>query len=222
MESEKRSYPGFELTCIQADRPEEIPDDLTGIIRVELPSVAGNVSGMAAKGFSFGDRTLGVMINLIRVSADLEKMIRFEVRPAGEEDKAAILEIALNSFPTDRRFHVKPEPDQAIANEIIRDWVDQLTNVFVCVHKEQVVGFLDLEPVGEKEYFIHLAAVTERYRAAGAALALYAFAIGEARNEGKARVLGRISSANTAVMNLYARLGAVFSDPIDVFLRGSK
>ncbi len=222
MESEKRSYPGFELINIRAEKPEEIPDGLTGFVRVELPSVAGNVSGMAAKGFAFGDRTLGVTINLVRVDMDLDKLIRFEIHPAGEEDKAAILEIALNSFPTDRRFHVKPEPDQETANDIIRGWVDRLTNVFVCIHKEQVVGFLDLEPVGEKDCFIHLAAVTERYRAAGAALALYAFALREARKSGKARVLGRISSTNTAVMNLYARLGAVFSDPIDVFLRDSK
>ena len=219
MEIEVRSYPSFIMTKIQAQHPDEVPEITDGLVRVELPSAAINGVAMKVRGYSFGDRTLGVAINLRKLPEDLDRMIRFEVRQARAEDMETILEIALNSFPTDRRFHVKPEPDQKTANEIIRDWVERLTDVYVCIHKETVVGFLDLESVGEQDQFIHLAAVTERYRAAGAALSLYASAVKTARENGKARLLGRISSTNTAVMNLYARLGGAFSDPIDVFLK---
>ena len=219
MNAEKKSYPGFDLVNIQVEKPDELPEISTGFVRVEIPSVAGNDFRMKARGYTFGDRTLGVAINLKRIEMDLDKMIRFEVRKAREEDMEAVMKIALASFPTDRRFHVKPEPDQNVADEILRDWVGQLNNIYVCTHKNVVVGFLDLETVGEQDSFIHLAAVTERYRAAGAALSMYAFAIKAAMEAGKSRVLGRISSTNTAVMNLYARLGGVFSDPVDVFLR---
>ena len=219
MNAENQFYPSFAMTQIKAESPDDVPEISADLIRVELPAAAANSAAMKEKGFSFGDRTLGVAINLKKIEDDLDKLIRFEVRPAREEDMGAVLQIALSSFPTDRRFHVKPRPDRNVADEIIRDWVARLTHVYVCVHKDAVAGFLDLEPVGERDSFIHLAAVAEKYRAAGAALSLYAYAVKAAREEGKARVLGRISSTNTAVMNLYARLGGAFSDPVDVFLK---
>ena len=219
MDTEKRSYPGFELTNIRAENPYEIPKISTGYVRVEMPAAATNSVQMKTLGYTFGDRTMGVAINLKRIDTDLDKMIRFEVRNAREEDMETVLQIALSSFPTDRRFHVRPEPDPKTSEEIIKEWVAHLTDVYVCIHKAAVVGFLDLEPVNEQDCFIHLAAVTERYRAAGAALSLYASAIKISKEAGKARVLGRISSVNTAVMNLYACLGGVFSDPHDIFLK---
>lgn len=219
MDIRKEAYSAFELTQIRADEPAEVPETAAGFVRVEIPSAPCNSVIMKEKGFSFGDRTLGVAISLRRMEMDLNRMIRFEVRKAQKEDMEAVLQIALSSFPADRRFHIRPEPDQRVADVVIREWVKNLTNVYVCLHKETVVGFLDLESVGEQDCFIHLAAVTERYRSAGAALSLYASAIKIAQEMGKARVLGRISSMNTAVMNLYARLGGVFSDPVDVFLK---
>lgn len=215
---EKQSYLSFDLTQIRAESPAEVPS-ISGLVRVELPSAASNFTAMKIRGFSFGDRTLGVAISIKRMDLDLDRMIRFDIHQAREEDMKAVLQIALASFPTDRRFHVKPYPDQKVADEIIRKWVEELTNVYVCIYKDTVIGFLDLEPIGEQDCFIHLAAVTEKYRATGAALSLYAYAIRAARDAGKAKVLGRISSANTAIMNLYSRLGGSFSDPIDVFLK---
>ena len=84
------------------------------------------------------------------------------------------------------------------------------------------MGFLDLESYGEKNCFIHLAAVKERYRAAGAAVSLYAYAILVAQGRSYEKVYGRISSANTAVMNLYSLLGGTFNNPVDVFVRNEE
>ena len=50
-------------------------------------------------------------------------------------------------------------------------------------------------------------------------MGLYARAIQVARERGYRSLEGRISSLNTAVMNVYASFGAVFSDPEDVFLK---
>ena len=53
----------------------------------------------------------------------------------------------------------------------------------------------------------------------GAAMALYAKACREAGERGFRRLEGRISSRNTAVMNIYAAFGAVFTEPQDIFLK---
>lgn len=212
-------YPEFILNHVKAESSDDIPSlGDEGFTRVELPYHPDNVVKMAEKGYVFADRTLGAVISLKRKDIDYQRLIRFEVRreEASHED---ILDIALNSFPWDRRFHVSRNIDDRVAEPIIRNWVENLSEVYVCAYKDQIVGFLDLEPYGETDCFIHLAAVRKEYRAVGAAASLYAYAILAAREKGCERVVGRISSGNTAVMNLYARLGGVIGDPIDVFVK---
>jgi len=65
----------------------------------------------------------------------------------------------------------------------------------------------------------HLVAVEEKYRLSGAALGLYAKGIEVARERGYQKLVGRISSQNVAVMNIYAMFGAQFGDPQDIFFR---
>ena len=219
MKSEVLEYQGFSLCKITGSEAADIPEATSDkYYRIELPYKSTNYEEMANKGYAFVDRTLGVAINLKRNETDYAKMVRFEIKHVPEINDE-IRGIALHSFPNDRRFHIRPVPDGQIAAIIINRWLDELSEVYVCTHKDQIVGFLDLEPYGEKDCFIHLAAVTERYRAAGAAVSLYAFAIQKAKEKGCEKIHGRISSGNTAVMNLYAKLGGVFSDPVDVFVR---
>ncbi len=212
-------YPDFVLCNYAGNKADEISEpEVDKFYRVELPYSPQNYVQMANKGYLYVERTLGVTINLKKNDIDFSKMVRFDIRPL-EGGKESILDIALNSFPFDRRFHVRPLPDDAVAGAIICKWVDELSEIYVCIHKDDVVGFLDLEPYGDNGCFIHLAAVKERYRAAGAAVSLYAFAVTKAKEKGCEKLCGRISSGNTAVMNLYARLGGVFSDPVDIFVR---
>ncbi len=219
MKSNVVDYPEFSLCYIYGDSAEEISEaDDRLFYRVELPHNPNNSHVMAKTGYLFVERTIGVSINLKKNNIDYSKLVRFDVKPADKSDKA-VLEIALGSFPSDRRFHVRPKPDDKIAGTIISNWVDNLSEVYVCFHNDQIVGFLDLEPYGEKDCFIHLVAVKERYRATGVAVSLYAFAIQKAKEKGCDKIYGRISSGNTAVMNLYARLGGIFADPTDVFVR---
>jgi GNAT superfamily N-acetyltransferase len=188
------------------------------LYRAEIPYAPENYSEMSRKGYIFADRTLGVSIAVNKCSLDLDKMIRFSIEASSGDDED-VLNIALASFPFDRRFHVRPVPDNEVAGDIIRKWVSELSEVYVCKYKDKTVGFIDLEPYGDNDCFIHLAAVEERYRAAGVAVSLYAFALKKAKEKGCDKLLGRISAGNTAVMNLYTYLGGVFSEPVDVFVR---
>ena len=222
MKSDVVDYQAFALNLIEADSYEEVPTpEGNAYYRVELPNNPNNITEMSKKGYVFADRTLGVTINLKKSDMDYQKLIRFDIRRT-EDNREEVLNIALNSFPSDRRFHICPVPDNTVAELIIRRWVNELSEIYVCIHKEEVVGFLDLESFGEKDCFIHLAAVQERYRAAGAAVSLYAYAILAAKEKGFEKIHGRISSSNTAVMNLYARLGGAFASPIEVFVRTDK
>lgn len=187
------------------------------LYRVEIPYAPENYSEMSRKGYIFVDRTLGVSIVLNKCNFNLDKLIRFNIEASSDEEE--VLNIALSSFPFDRRFHIRPIPDPDVAGSIIRKWVSELSEVYVCKYKDKTVGFIDLEHYGDNDCFIHLAAVEERYRAAGVAVSLYAFALKKAKEKGCDKLLGRISSGNTAVINLYTYLGGVFSDPADVFVR---
>ena len=113
-----------------------------------------------------------------------------------------------------RLFHVAPKCDQSVSAVVLRRWVDELGPTLVCLYHEKPIGFLNM-----RENFVHLAAVEAKYRVTGAAMGLYAKAIEVALERGFKTLEGRISSLNTAVMNVYTTFGAQFSEPEDVFLR---
>lgn len=211
-------YKSFELLDIEASSPEELAGVCTSNIRVSLPAHPDNILKMEQMGFCLGDRTIGAVINLERSNFDYNRFIRFDIQK-NNECKERVLEIACESFDMDRRFHVKPQLDSAIAAEVLEAWVNELTCTYVCEHKGRIVGFLDVEPVGPDAQFIHLAAVEPKYRAVGAAMSLYAFAFKKARESGVKKLMGRVSSRNTPALNLYAMMGATFEKPIDVFLK---
>lgn len=185
-----------------------------------MPTEAQNEIKMQRKGCFFADRTLLASINLSRCSVDTKKLIRLNILST-KEYREEIFAVAKKSFPYDRRFHLQPDCNAGEAEIEIKKWVDDLDEVLVCFYKEIVIGFLALKEIDEETLFVHLAAVDEKYRLTGAAMSLYARAIEIAKEKGYKKLDGRISSQNTAVMNLYAYLGASFSDPEDIFIKGN-
>lgn len=167
--------------------------------------------------YIFVDRILDVSMALSKVN-DYEKLIRLPIVKTTEYKKE-ILQIAQKSFPYDRRFHLQLNYNQQLANVVIADWVDKLDEVYVCLYKDMPIGFLALIQIDNKNSFVHLAAVDEEYRMAGAAMALYAKAIQISKENNYLNLNGRISSKNIAVMNLYANFGAKFSNPIDIYIK---
>ena len=186
--------------------------------RVQLPASASNVMTMQEAGFLWADRTLKTSIVLSRCTADLDRMIRLPVVETSDF-KDDIFRIACASFSYDRRFHIEPACSADTASIVLREWVYELGDVLVCQFKGIPVGFLALKQTEDDTLFVHLAAVEEKYRMTGAAMTLYATACKVARERGFKKLEGRISSQNTAVMNVYAAFGASFSDPIDIFLK---
>ncbi len=185
----------------------------------KMPANADNEISMQKDGYFFADRTLYVSINLSRFAIDTKKLIRLNI-VSTKEHKEEIFEVARKSFPYDRRFHLTPETDNKAAEIEIKKWVENLDDVLVCFYKDSVIGFLALKETDAETLFVHLAAVDEKYRLTGAAMSLYARAVEIAKEKGYKKLDGRISSQNTAVMNLYAYLGASFSDPEDIFIKG--
>ena len=213
----KREYGSVRLLDVECDAPEEWTIGDATHLRVCMPTSYENISEMVSRGFFLADRLLDVSIALSRSKLDYSKLVRLEPRITSQ-CRDQILEIAQRSFPSDRRFHLSLRPDEIIAQQVLAGWINELPEYYLCEHKGEPIGFLALTGEGNRR-FIHLAAVLERYRASGAALSLYAAAARDCKNQGIQFLDGRVSSANPAVLNLYAFLGANFSHPQDVYLK---
>lgn len=215
----KKQYGEIVLANIIADKPADWQISDATHVRVSLPSDMENMLSMQQKGYQFVDRMLDVTINLKRCTVDLQRSIRIE--PVLVSDRREeITMLAQKSFVRDRRFHVETEYNQELANRIIEAWVEEIPEFYVCIYKENVIGFLVLKEAEDgKSAGIHLAAVDERYRTSGAAMSLYAKALQIGMEKGYQNITGYISSYNTAVMNLYAYLGGAFSNPQDIYVK---
>lgn len=208
----------IQLADIAADAPENWQINNATHARVILPAKPSYEHGMWRWGYFLADRTLEAVISVASCKIDQAKMIRLPVK---QEDncKEEIFEIAVASFVNDRRFMITAEPNPQIEAEIIRKYVNNLSEPLVCRFHDKIIGFLGLKKADDDTLFVYLAAVLEKYRTTGAALALYASAILLAQKEGYKKLAGRISSLNMPVMNLYASLGARFAKPEDIFLK---
>lgn len=218
MTCEPQTYGNFEFLNISADNPAELDGLEAKNMRVEMPADARFVSEMAKKGFCLGDRTIGATINLAKSAFDYNRFIRFDIRKA-DGNTERIYEIACECFEQDRRFHVRPELDSKLASLILEQWVKELGCVYLCWHKDHIVGFLDVECCGDNSQFVHLAAVEPKYQAAGAAMSLYAYAFKVAKENGLKKLMGRVSTRNVSALNLYVAIGATFEKPVDVYLK---
>ncbi len=214
-------YDDIVLCNVQTDETLDFSQMGIGYIRVKTPALEVMQVLLREEGFFHADRMLKAIINLKRSNIDLDKKIRLEIRKT-KDHREEILAIALNSFPVDRRFHVGEHCDDVVASKIITAWVDEIEEFYVCYFHERIVGFAGLEETEPGIYEIKLAAVDEKYRMSGAAVSLYAFLVKDCIDMGGKSLYGWISTVNVAVMNLYASLGAVFSEPSDIFLKEEK
>ena len=185
---------------------------------IVAPTDAANEIRMQRNGFFFADRTVKTTIGLSKIAVDLDRFIRLPIIET-MDFKDDVLRIAVASFAYDRRFHVLPDCSTDVSSVVLKRWVEELDKVFVALFKEQPVGFLALKETAPDTVFVHLAAVEEKYRMTGAAMALYANACKVAKERGYKKLEGRVSTQNAAVMNVYTTFGATFSDPQDIFIK---
>ncbi len=213
-----KEYGSVRLFNAEASVPEEWDFSGATHAKVVLDADAATEVEMQRRGFIFADRTLKTSISLARCADDLDKKVRLPLLET-KEYKQDILRIACSSFADDRRFHIVPDCSPTLAAFVLEEWVEALDDVLVCLFRDKPVGFLALTQSASDALFVHLAAVEEKYRMTGAAMSLYAGACRLAASRGYKRLEGRISSRNTAVMNVYAAFGASFSEPKDIFLK---
>ncbi len=171
-------------------------------------------------GFHMIDRSIQATIPL-KKNSDFNIFCRIPLENM-EKPNDRIYEIAMHSFLLDSRFYGCASAAEKDICHAIHCFVNSMSSFSVCRLKGTIAGFIEIaEDVEhlENQASIRLAAVDEAYRAAGAALSLYAGAAELCRKRGLQRLWGRISSRNTAVMNLYAALGASFSRPWDIYVK---
>lgn len=214
---ERIQYQDLRLLNIECEKPYGWDEGDATHLRVCMPASYENSSEMLRRGFYLADRVLDVSINLVRGKMDYASMVRMEPVITSQR-RGEVREIARQSFPTDRRFHLSYAPDRAVSDKVLTGWVNSLSEYYLCEYKDTAIGFLALTG-DERQKFIHLAAVLEQYRASPAAVSLYAAAARDCKAAGVRFLNGRVSSANPAAMNLYSYLGASFSNPCDVYLK---
>ena len=136
-----------------------------------------------------------------------------------DEPSARIYEIAEASFKLDVRFFDALPPSETEMRRLIREYVDGMHGVYVCRYKDEVIGYCEVVDAADGEAFVRFAAVDEKFRRTGAAMSMYAGVFKTYRELGYKKILGKISSRNMSALNVWRELGAIFSNPEDVYLR---
>ena len=165
------------------------------------------------KNFAFADRSMLATIPL-KSSSDFQKFCRLKIELC--ETNERIHEIAKKSFTQDARFWISFPLE--MNEEIFEDYFAEMKNCYVCRVKNDIAGFIQLVEENS-EAVIRLAAVDEKFRLSGAALSLYAGAADLLKQKNFRKLVGRISTKNMPVINLYSTLGANFSKPQDIYIR---
>ncbi|MBE6099349.1 MAG: GNAT family N-acetyltransferase [Anaerovibrio sp.] len=171
------------------------------------------------EGYFMVDRTIKAAIS-VKKDRDFSRLCRIPLERIDKLEKR-IYEIAKQAFLPDSRFFDRTNTSDDEKRGSICAFVDEMKSVYICRFRGEIAGFLEVLPdvENQNQAFIRLAAVDEKYRVAGVAASLYAGAVEKCREQGIKKIWGRISSRNMSVMNLYASLGAVFSQPLDVYVR---
>jgi len=139
--------------------------------------------------------------------------------PVDQKDTSAhraIRQIAGSSF-NDDRFHLDPNCDPDVASNRYRLWVDQMLadedhRFFVLSREGQVMAFMV-----QRDTRLPLAGFAPPFARSGLGEFFWLSTLLEMRKQNLSRVTTGISTNNTAVLNLYTRMGFRFREPTAVF-----
>ena len=207
---EAKDLDGFPFTLFESNET----------VRIVAPSNPLFEVKMQEHGFLFVDRTIKTKIYTKNdIPGNIRKMAKVPVKRE-EINENEIIKIASEEFSYDRRFYIDKYLSKESAIPLLTSFIHSQNYCLIARVRGEVAGFLCLEEKLEGEFFISLAAVKQKYRLSGAALSLYVAAFDHAVQLGSKVLIGRISSQNMAVLNIYSALGARFEFPQDIFLKG--
>lgn len=142
---------------------------------------------------------------------------RAALRPARPEDYETIEALAAQSF-RHGRYHADPLFPRELADLRYRHWMrralsgdNPIDHVYVLGETGSVQGFYHVTIEGTLSD-LRLMAVVPKLQATGLGFHLCLSVLHLLRDLGVRRVVTSISGANTAAMNVYSKLGFVFSD----------
>jgi ribosomal protein S18 acetylase RimI-like enzyme len=180
------------------------------------------------QGFYFVETTL-VPCAVLKKNATLKRFVidkrefipsRFRVEDLdlillnklAREQRNTVKEIAAESF-SDDRFHLDPQCPNALADRRFSFWVDDLlvdaaVAFDLLILAGDCVGFM-----ARKEENLILAGFSRRHVGSGLGDFLWLSVLQRLQTLGLNQCYTLISANNTAVLNLYARLGFKFKDP---------
>ncbi len=216
-----KKYPALDYAAIELDCCDAVPVMDESSVRLSIPTGYREQIEFIQSGYMLADRTIEVKVSVKKNKTDFQKFCRMPVEFAPSK-KEEVFKLAKKSFNGDHRFRVNFDlHDEKIYEGLLRQWVEEQTDIFICNYKDILAGFADIR--FPEEYsgapFVYLAAVDDTYRTSGAAMSLYASVFQHMKEKGYHYVYGRISSKNMAVMNLYASFGAVFAKPYDIYIK---
>jgi GNAT superfamily N-acetyltransferase len=133
-----------------------------------------------------------------------------------KDDCRKIREIAAESF-SDDRFHIDAKCSKEVADRRFVYWVDDLLGddavIFnVLEHRGDATGFM-----ARRGDNLILAGFAPQYINSGLGEYLWFAVLQDMQEQGIVQVRTLISSNNTAVLNLYVRMGFKFKDPAATF-----
>jgi len=141
----------------------------------------------------------------------------FEFLESDEADKVNLCELASRTF-SNTRFHLDPLLGLRMGDERYKTWMRNAFDlshqqVLKCVHEGEIVAFFVQEFPEPGHVFWSLVGLTPGLQGRGLGKRIWQAAMRWLQGRGVSKISTSISSLNTPVLNLYARLGFRFPEP---------
>jgi RimJ/RimL family protein N-acetyltransferase len=139
------------------------------------------------------------------------------IAPAEKVDLPELRVIAETAF-SHERYHVDPRLNSRLANLRYGNWLESSFHhprqvLLKISATDQLVGFFIVETLADASAYWHLTAIAPALQGQGYGLRAWQAMLARHKNEGITSVSTTISARNTAVLNLYAKLGFRFLPP---------
>lgn len=208
----ERSLPEL-LARLDQERPH--------ITQVKIPAGACELARvLGAAGFYVVEAMLSLRLSLARVQRLVERMpAGLALRDALPADLATLAPIARQAFHADR-FHLDPHLSSERAGERYEAWLrrglaaGEPVFVFEDTRRGRTIGFFHVRETEPGVVDLSLAAVDPAARRLGLGSLMYQAVVETLRERGLRTAVTHITIHNTDVLNLFARLGFAFGEPV--------